>query len=1203
MIQHVQCECGKRLKIRASASRLIVARCPNCDARLERRNGEWQCIPKRSSLAKPDSVGEVHEGKNAESTSHRTNFKTPPAMIQHVQCECGKRLKIPASASRLIVAKCPYCDACLERRNGQWQCVSKRSPLGKPDSVGEVQEGRDAESTKHRANFKNPPASTTQFKCECGKRLKIPASASRLIIARCPNCDARLERRNGQWQCVSKRSSLAKSNSVGDVQEGRDAESTKHRANFKNPPASTTQSNAVSHDAFHAGPSKPLAAAVRREITDGEIDDIRKSLSVFGQAEYRDFDIRIVLRHDNLGYDAEVTRAHEQIRTGKQGQSRQEAQIVAVSTLLKRLEVLYGDDPAHQKDENAGRLVPLPSGERVPSEPRDVDSYMQGPNLLNPLGGLCRCPAFDECPDELSQLVQSIRAKHRCEELDKWANIRFGKRFFDLDAASQKKVVISEEIHLAERFEELVCHGEDSADNATTTAKATEPCSHSLNSVRPAIDHVADLKESSCVAITKNEKLAAPRVNVAPLSEIRPPNSNNSDDHGDTSHSRVREALTEMFAHDAPRLCAVAPAIALAAHPWPDKSVSIAVLEAIAAEMLPAKNICHHEIREVATDRLLRFADALQHEGELQLAMEFSDAANQLQCLDVNSEVSPSLRGSPRLRSTRDLLFSPYGIGIPIADTIQGSALERNCRPSTDDEADRNALTDSVAHILGLAAESGASDIGLIHGGESTGITVQEIARRLQITLPLDAFDDHIAQLDSRSRYILTSRIFTIDPVETLVEVAARWGISRERVRQLEMPLKVDVTNRFSRTLMRLGRPPLERHMATVVRTKTLHAAARSITSGSNWQDVAAAVILDLLGPWKNTEGWAIHPSIESRVCGLRPLLDAIADSHGILDDQAVEDALRGLFNDEAEEEEFLTDVVGLGRTCGLWTIKNTLRCRIAAALRHLGRPSTKEEIAELVGLPPENLGSTLSTIEGVVRADKIRWGFDEWVEDEYDGIAGEIIQRIDENGGAVHVNVILRDVPKRFDVTVTSVKAYLTSDAFVIEDGIVRHASIGDFSPRPPMSFSDAVQVGEYWGQSLRLFARHFAGYSLGVRFDIAYANGLRPGDDLIVPVVGHGGDASLIWRSHNLNRTMDVGRVSEFLESAGFQDGDEIVVVPKRDSVEVFSREDVLDRFPPQPTIPLESETSTEESGTVDNGQISVDEVHDPLLDLLGD
>lgn len=668
------------------------------------------------------------------------------------------------------------------------------------------------------------------------------------------------------------------------------------------------------------------------------------------------------------------------------------------------------------------------------------------------------------------------------------------------------------------------------------------------------------------------------------------------------AHSRVRKSIENLFADDE---LASSAAFALAAHPWPDEPVSKSLIDVIAAEMLPSRNLRHHDPRELAIDRLLRLDETLEFEGETNLAARFRGAAGRLQdSLGAIHDMDESRFPNSPCGILQDLIANPLGTMTPQATFPKQSNAELLSSPlkdsGTEESSDVDARYATIAQLQGAAAAAASTDIGVIHGGNPTGITISQLACELGVGFPLDLFDEHVDALDSRDRDILKSRTYTLDSPEVLGAIAKRWNISRERIRQREVQLREKFENTFADKLARIGSPLLKKHTETILRTKYLHTKALSLSDGQKWQVTAAAAILETLGPWQSLDGWAIHHTLEGRFNCLRQDLEDVADSFGCLSDDGVDQVLDGLFDKKIDREAFLLEVVGLGKTLGVWTIKDTLRCKVVAALRYLRRPSTKEEIADLLLLPHANVSSTLGTIKGVVRADKCRWGFEDSVEDSYDGIFGEIKQRIDNNGGVFPVNVIVRELPSRFGVSESSVRAYLSSDAFVIEEGLVRNADDGEYTQKSPKSCTGSVRIEDKWGQRLILFERHFVGYSLAVSFDIAFANGIRPNDDLVLPITGHNHEVSVIWRQHSLSRTIDVGRVSDFLESSGYSIGDEIVVIPQREVVEILSVEDVASRTPSDASIPNEHRTSTGSYALI--GEDS-DDVRDPLLDLLGD
>ena len=195
-------------------------------------------------------------------------------------------------------------------------------------------------------------------------------------------------------------------------------------------------------------------------------------------------------------------------------------------------------------------------------------------------------------------------------------------------------------------------------------------------------------------------------------------------------------------------------------------------------------------------------------------------------------------------------------------------------------------------------------------------------------------------------------------------------------------------------------------------------------------------------------------------------------------------------------------------------------------------------------------------------------WGFAEWVVDVYDGIVGEIEQRMDEHGGSVSLNLLVEEL-QEFGAKESSIRAYVDSDRYTVENGMVSRSE-AMYRPRPPHMRNGAVRVddgndelGGAWGQRLVLEERHFAGYSLKVGFDLGFHNGVRPEDSLIVPVLGYSAyEVSVIWRTHDLSRCIDVGRAKDLLAELGYQAGDEIVVVPCADHVRFLSLAELSER-----------------------------------------
>ncbi len=104
-----------------------------------------------------------------------------------------------------------------------------------------------------------------------------------------------------------------------------------------------------------------------------------------------------------------------------------------------------------------------------------------------------------------------------------------------------------------------------------------------------------------------------------------------------------------------------------------------------------------------------------------------------------------------------------------------------------------------------------------------------------------------------------------------------------------------------------------------------------------------------------------------------------------------------------------------------------------------LGKPSTKAEIAAVAGLSPQRVGACLSSMASVARAGKLRWGLAEWVDHAYEGLAAEIALQINSDGGETSLLRLAEELPRRFEVSASSVRTYVSSPKFVLDDGRVR--------------------------------------------------------------------------------------------------------------------------------------------------------------------
>ena len=168
------------------------------------------------------------------------------------------------------------------------------------------------------------------------------------------------------------------------------------------------------------------------------------------------------------------------------------------------------------------------------------------------------------------------------------------------------------------------------------------------------------------------------------------------------------------------------------------------------------------------------------------------------------------------------------------------------------------------------------------------------------------------------------------------------------------------------------------------------------------------------------------------------------------------------------------------------------------------------------VGLPDARVGGHLSIVPSVAKADKDRWGLKDWIDDEYDGIVGEIIQRIEEDGGSTTTERLLHELPAKFNVSPSSVRAYMQTPKFAVQNGRISIANPSMVQLRRLEDVAHGLDEGgdPYW--TFAVETRFFRGYSLiGLPVEFAKALGCEPDGSRAVRVVNvpECRDLSLRW------------------------------------------------------------------------------------------
>ena len=494
--------------------------------------------------------------------------------------------------------------------------------------------------------------------------------------------------------------------------------------------------------------------------------------------------------------------------------------------------------------------------------------------------------------------------------------------------------------------------------------------------------------------------------------------------------------------------------------------------------------------------------------------------------------------------------------------------------PSVTDPSDGNPRAVAWSSVVGLIETllSAASEFrGANTLADALSTDLMQLASTLRLTQAFEAIsirdltngrrltDDlevRITSIDEGASpaelLILERRLFTSTP-QTLEEVGRQLDVTRERVRQIQ--------KRLTRTIDRETGPAMDvvaelvrQQLGPVVSEAAIDQRTTEIFPNT---ELAARMLKTLLG-YSCEKGTCLDTGATEVVDIVQHAGRSLADEVGLIDESALQQQL--------PTEEWLPHWPALVERCALHRVgghlalRDTAKARVKAALLSLGEPATREKIAKLCGMEPDRVGAQLSVIPGVARADKTRWGLSAWIDDEYDGIPAEIVQRINEDGGATTLDRLLEELPHLFDVSETSVRTYVGTPHFLLRDGYV---SVADESSITLRDLNDVIDGRDssgapYW--TLVVEDRYFDGYSaVGFPPELARELGCAPNGSTRARIAHPSGcsELSVVWRLSSPTGP-SLGYLSEPLRRLAVVGGDRVRVVIRGRGVVELHRDD---------------------------------------------
>lgn len=309
----------------------------------------------------------------------------------------------------------------------------------------------------------------------------------------------------------------------------------------------------------------------------------------------------------------------------------------------------------------------------------------------------------------------------------------------------------------------------------------------------------------------------------------------------------------------------------------------------------------------------------------------------------------------------------------------------------------------------------------------------------------LEIADYVVQDLDPRERQILIERLASDKPA-TLDALGAEFGITRERIRQIEKAVRLKIRDYSWVGICRgsVGRMEWLMHIEQVESILPAWFTPAEISTAPEPNMPTLFQLLRAAGVVQVTRGVWVTCQIEDGPDGDPSIPDDLGDdiASGLVTQRDAEERLRSLGLDAAHLAEWFADHGFYVRHGRVRPSKETLEEFLVAELRELGRPASKDRITKWV----EGRWSVKSAFNLVqndplfARVDTDLYALTEWNLRGYSSIRDSIADLIAEQG-PTSVDQVVETLTAWFDVEPRSVKRYAGEAPFRIRNGVTAFA------------------------------------------------------------------------------------------------------------------------------------------------------------------
>ena len=361
--------------------------------------------------------------------------------------------------------------------------------------------------------------------------------------------------------------------------------------------------------------------------------------------------------------------------------------------------------------------------------------------------------------------------------------------------------------------------------------------------------------------------------------------------------------------------------------------------------------------------------------------------------------------------------------------------------------------------------------------------------------------DGLISELGEKEREILSRRIATTHP-DTLDALGIGFGVTRERVRQIEAKLRPRIQNWLDpNSALGMQAAALRQRIYPVAHRIEVLQDIPSVDGRVLDSDLPAWLFLDKIDDEFESNGeWLAMPSLDVVQAETQLRFEQISGPHSsVSSEQLFEVLLPWTGLSEARLSEWL-EYSGYLRVRDGWALlgRRSLPNYVAAYLEQSGAGMAIDEINRAIPWDHSlsSLRNALAEDDRFISVARGEWELRSWGGTEYSGIKAAISSAITTNQGVVALEALISDLVLRLNVSENSVRTYASGWPFVAEKGLVRFATERKSRPRAP-GLTRNVYMGD--GQvrfRIRINFDHLRGSGSPLPSGLAAALGMVPGE-----------------------------------------------------------------------------------------------------------